>query len=171
MHLPCGPCVVRSWQSSDLDSLVRHADNPRISDNLRDRFPSPYTRVEGEKWLAQASQLMPETNFAIESGGAVVGGIGILLGQDIERVSAEIGYWLGESVWGRGIATAAVVGLSRYALATFDLTRLFALPFADNLASRRVLEKSGYHLEGILRRSAIKNGQVRDQALYGLLRE
>jgi ribosomal-protein-alanine N-acetyltransferase len=170
MHLPCGPCSIRSWQSSDLDALVHHANNPRIAQNMRDRFPSPYTRAAGEAWFALVAQLQPETNFAIEVDGEAAGGIGMILGKDIERVSAEIGYWLGESVWGRGIATAAVVGLSAYAFAHFDLTRLFAMAFADNTASRRVLEKAGYTFDCILRRSAIKNGQIRDQALYSLLR-
>jgi RimJ/RimL family protein N-acetyltransferase len=171
MHLPCGPCTVRSWQPGDLDALVRHGDNPRIAANMRDRFPSPYTRTDGEAWLALAAQMRPETSFAIELAGEAVGGIGLLLGHDIERVSAEIGYWLAQSVWGRGIATAAVVGLSEYAFHTFGLTRLFAIPFAGNFASRRVLEKAGFTLEAILRRSAIKNGQIQDQALYSLIRE
>jgi RimJ/RimL family protein N-acetyltransferase len=170
MHLACGPCILRSWRATDLDALVRHADNPHIAENLRDRFPSPYTRSAGEAWLAMAAQMRPGTNFAIEVGGEAVGGIGLMPSSDIERIGAEVGYWLGESFWGRGIATAAVAGLSAHAFATFDLIRLFALPFADNLASRRVLEKAGYTLEGILRSSAIKNGRIRDQALYALLR-
>ncbi len=168
MHLPCGPCIVRSWQSRDLDAIVPHADNPAVAQNMRDVFPSPYTRADGESWLALAAQSQPETNVAIECAGEAVGGIGLHLGIDIERVSAEVGYWLGESVWGRGIATAALVGLTQYAFNAFNLTRIFALPFADNLASRRVLEKVGFTLEGILRRSAIKNGRIRDQALYAL---
>jgi RimJ/RimL family protein N-acetyltransferase len=169
MHLPCGPCIVRSWRSGDLDALVRHADNPAIAQNLRDVFPSPYTRADGEAWLALAMQFQPESSFAIEHAGEAVGGIGLHLGKDIERVSAEVGYWLGECVWGRGIATAALAGLTQYAFGAFNLTRIFALPFADNLASRRVLEKAGFTLEAILRNSAIKKGQIRDQALYALI--
>jgi RimJ/RimL family protein N-acetyltransferase len=171
MQLLCGPCLIRSWKASDLDALVRHADNPRIAGNMRDRFPSPYTRDDGEVWLALAAQMQPETTFAIEVDGEAAGGIGLVLGSDIERVSAELGYWLGERLWGRGIATAAVIALSEYAFAPFGLTRLFAIPFAMNLASCRVLEKAGYTLEAILRRSAIKNGQIQDQALYSLVRE
>jgi RimJ/RimL family protein N-acetyltransferase len=166
MHLPCGPCVVRSWRSDDLDALIRHADNPRVAEQLRDRFPQPYTRAAGEAWIAVASSMQPESSFVVEAGGELVGGIGLHLGSDIERVSAEVGYWLGESAWGRGLATAALKAFVPYALSTFGLTRLFAVPFAYNLASRRVLEKAGFTLVGILRRSAIKNGQVVDQALY-----
>jgi ribosomal-protein-alanine N-acetyltransferase len=170
MQLDCGCCNVRSWRSSDLDALVRHADNPRVAQNLRDLFPSPYTKADGAKWLALMAQQRPETGFAIEVAGAAVGGIGVTVEQDIQRVSAEIGYWLGESFWGRGVATAALIGFSRYVFANFDVTRLFALAFVENAASMRVLEKSGYRLEGILRRSAIKNGQILDQAQYALIR-
>jgi RimJ/RimL family protein N-acetyltransferase len=169
MQLECGACIVRSWRAGDLDALVRHADNSAVAQNLRDAFPSPYTRADGESWLAFAAQRQPESNFAIECDGEAVGGIGLQLGRDIERVSAEIGYWLGESVWGRGIATAALVGLTQFAFDAFGLTRIFALPFEDNLASRRVLEKAGFVLEAVLRRSAVKNGRIRQQALYALV--
>jgi RimJ/RimL family protein N-acetyltransferase len=171
MHLSCGPCVVRSWRHDDLESLIRHADNPRIAAQLRDAFPQPYDRAAGVAWLTLAATMQPEVTFAIDVEGAAVGGIGLKLGTDVERVSAEVGYWLGEDFWGRGITTAALIGLSRWAFANLELTRLFALPFAHNTASRRVLEKAGFALEAILRKSAIKHGQVVDQALYALVRE
>src|SRR5262245_52603673 len=101
MHLPCGPCVLRSWRADDLDALLRHANNPRVASQLRDRFPHPYTRAAGEAWLAFARSIQPETSFVIEAGGELVGGLGLQLGDDIERVSAEVGYWLGEGAWGR----------------------------------------------------------------------
>ena len=170
MHLPCGPCALRSWRGDDLDALLRHADNPRVAAQLRDRFPHPYTRADGEAWLALATTMRPETNFAIEADGQFVGGIGLVLGHDVERVSAEVGYWLGEGVWGRGIASAAVRAVSEHAFAAYGLTRLFAVPYARNAASARVLEKAGYVLEGRLRRSAIKDGVVLDQLLYALVR-
>jgi RimJ/RimL family protein N-acetyltransferase len=166
MHLPCGPCSLRSWRGDDLDALIRHADNPLVAAQLRDRFPHPYTRGDGEAWLAVAASMRPETSFVIEVEGELVGGMGLVLGHDIERVSAEVGYWLGERAWGRGYATAALTAFAPWAATTFGLTRLFAVPFAHNLASRRVLEKAGFTLVGILRRSAIKDGQVLDQALY-----
>ncbi|MFO0842712.1 MAG: GNAT family N-acetyltransferase [Gemmataceae bacterium] len=170
MHLDCGPCAVRSWRADDLDALLRHADNPKVADNLRDRFPHPYTRQAGEGWLKVALTMRPETAFVIEHAGELVGGIGVQLNQDVERVSAEVGYWLGEAVWGCGLATAALVAFSRFAFDEFALTRLYALPFARNAGSRRVLEKAGYHLVGILRNSVIKHGEVLDQALYDLVR-
>jgi len=108
----------------------------------------------------------PETNFAIEVDGEAVGGIGLVLHQDIERCSAEIGYWLGQDYWGRGITGAALRAITPYAITQFALTRIYAVPFLRNTASIRVLEKAGYQLEGIMRRSAIKEGEVLDQALY-----
>jgi RimJ/RimL family protein N-acetyltransferase len=111
----------------------------------------------------------PECNFAMAVEGLAVGGIGLHLQGDVERVSAEIGYWLGESFWGRGIATEALGAVTRYGIETYHLTRVFALPFAHNTASCRVLEKAGYRLEGRLRRSAIKDGQIVDQLQYGFV--
>jgi RimJ/RimL family protein N-acetyltransferase len=108
----------------------------------------------------------PMCNFAIAVEGEAVGGIGFHLQGDVDRVSAEVGYWLGEAFWGRGIATDALVAVTRHAIARHGLTRMFALPFAYNEASCRVLEKSGYTLEGRLRRAAIKDGRIVDQLQY-----
>jgi RimJ/RimL family protein N-acetyltransferase len=171
VHLDCGCCVVRSWRCGDEDSLARHADDPGVWLNLRDRFPHPYTRADAEHWVRFASGQTPETAFAIDLGGQAVGGIGVELHGDIERCSAEVGYWLGRAFWGRGLATAAVRGLTAHALGTYSLTRVYALPFADNPASLRVLEKAGFRLEGRLRRSAVKDGVVRDQLLYAVTDE
>jgi RimJ/RimL family protein N-acetyltransferase len=118
-------------------------------------------------WIAK--QPSP-TVWAIEVNGEAIGGIGIELHTDVERVSAEIGYWLGEAMWGRGIATEALTAVTTEAFKRFDITRLYALPFADHAASVRVLEKAGYVREGHLRRSAIKDGKVRDQLLFAAYR-
>jgi RimJ/RimL family protein N-acetyltransferase len=166
MRLPLTHCEVRSWQHDDLESLVQHADNRKIWLNLRDRFPHPYTKRDGREFLRNMLTQRPETAFAITVGGQAVGGIGFVMMPDVERVSAEIGYWLGEPFWGRGISTEAVVAVTRYAIDTHRLTRLFASPFASNRASCRVLEKAGYVLEGRLRRSAIKDGRIIDQMQY-----
>jgi ribosomal-protein-alanine N-acetyltransferase len=166
MSIPLPSCEVRSWRSSDLDALVEHADNRRIWINLRDAFPHPYTRHDGRAFLRRARTLAPETLFAIAVSGAAVGGIGFMLRPDVERVSAEVGYWLGEAFWGRGIATDALRAITQHAIAAHGLTRLYAVPFAWNAASCRVLEKAGYVIEGRLRRSAVKDGVVVDQLQY-----
>jgi RimJ/RimL family protein N-acetyltransferase len=158
--------VVRAWRRTDADSLVRHANNPNVARQLRDRFPHPYTRANAAAFLSFAGVADPPTNLAVEVERNAIGGIGYVRGTDVERYSAEIGYWIGEAYWGRGIATEAVVLLTDYAFRELNLLRLFALPLADNAASIRVLEKAGYTQEAILRSSCVKNGDVRDQALY-----
>ena len=134
--------------------------------HLRDRFPYPYGIEAARTFLGWIARQPSPTVWAIEVDGEASGGIGIELHSDVERVSAEIGYWLGESVWGRGIATEALTAVTAEAFRRFEITRLYALPFADHSASVRVLEKAGYVREGHLRQSAIKDGKIRDQLLY-----
>ena len=164
-------CVVRSWEASDVPSLVAHANNRNIWINLRDRFPHPYTKADGQRFIRDSRQMDPETFFAIAVDGTAVGGIGFVLQSDVDRMSAEVGYWLGEGFWGRGIATDALVAVTNRAVERHGLTRVFALPFAHNTASCRVLEKAGYVLEARLRRSAIKNGVIVDQFQYAFIVE
>ena len=159
-------CAVRRWTADDVESLVRQADNVNIARQLRDRFPHPYTRSNAIAFLKHSTAADPPTNLAIEVDRQAVGGIGYVAGTDVERYSAEIGYWLGERYWGRGIVTEALVLVTTFAFTERNLLRLFALPFADNVASTRVLEKAGYVCEGIMRSSSVKYGQPRDQAMY-----
>jgi ribosomal-protein-alanine N-acetyltransferase len=154
---------------TDARSLASYANNRKIWINLRDRFPFPYTSRHAVEFLRSVVGREPETLFAIAVGGEAVGGIGFVLQQDVERVSAEVGYWLGEPFWGRGIATEALIALTTYALERHRLTRLFAVPFAANQGSCRVLEKAGYTLEARLRRSAIKDGVIMDQLQYAFI--
>ena len=170
MQLDLGCCGVRSFRDSDAAELARLANNRKVWLQLRDRFPHPYTIDDAHKFITLALGGNPETMFAVTVNDASVGSIGVVLHDDVERVSAEVGYWLGEPFWGRGIATRALIGFSRFALATYDLERLYALPFASNAASCRVLQKAGYRLEGRMRRSVIKAGTVQDQLLYAILR-
>jgi len=138
--------------------------------HLRDRFPFPYEIEQARTFLGWIAKQPSPTVWAIEVNGEAVGGIGIEMHTDVERVSAEIGYWLGEAMWGRGIATEALKAVTAEAFKRFEITRLYALPFADHAASVRVLEKAGYVREGHLRRSAIKDGKVRDQLLFAAYR-
>jgi ribosomal-protein-alanine N-acetyltransferase len=169
MLLRLSRCVVRSWEMSDVDSLARHADNHKIWINLRDAFPHPYTKHHAREFIRATRQRAPETLFAIAVDGQAIGGVGFVLHPDVERVSAEIGYWLAEPFWGRGIATEALTAVTTHAIDTHGLTRVYALPFAWNLPSCRVLEKAGFVLEARLRRSAIKDGVVTDQMQYAFI--
>ena len=166
MELVLASCLVRSWSWRDCDSIVRHANNRKVWINLRDRFPYPYTRKDSQTWLDCVVGMKPETNFAIAVGDEAVGGIGFSIQPDVGIRSAEIGYWLGEEYWGRGIATEALIAVSNHAFENFELCRLFAHVFAWNEASARVLEKAGYSLEGRLRKSVTKDYQTIDQLMY-----
>lgn len=163
-------CTLRPWRAGDEPSLVRHADNRNVSRNHRDRFPYPYTAADAADWIARVSAQARPTSFAIVVDGVAVGGIGIELGADVFRRSAEIGYWLGEPFWGRGIATEALRAMTDYAFQHFDICRLEAGVFDWNPASARVLEKAGYTLEGRARLAVFKDGQLGDRLLYALVR-
>ncbi len=160
---------MRSWRASDVESLARHADNRKIWINLRDAFPHPYTSRDARDFIRSVLQRTPETTFAIAVNDEAVGSIGFVLHPDVERVSAEIGYWLAEPLWGRGIVTEALGAVTGYAIETHGLTRIYAVPFVWNAASCRVLEKAGYVLEARLRHSAIKNGELTDQMQYAFI--
>jgi len=171
MRLDLKTCTVRSWEWRDRESIVRHANNRKVSLNLRDRFPHPYTERDARNWLDAVIGLEPETNFAIDVAGEAVGGIGYTIQYDVARRSAEIGYWLGEDFWGRGIATEALIAVTDHAFANHDLCRVFAHVFDWNGASARVLEKAGYTFEGRMRKSVTKEGQTIDQLMYAMIRE
>jgi ribosomal-protein-alanine N-acetyltransferase len=169
MLLTLNTCSVRSWRADDAEGIVRYANNYKIWINLRDAFPHPYTTQHARDFIRAIRNRTPETTFAIAVHDEPVGSIGFVLHPDVERVSAEIGYWLAEPFWGRGIASEALAAVTGYAIDAHHLTRVYAVPFAWNAASCRVLEKAGYVLEARLRRSAIKNGQVTDQLQYAFI--
>jgi ribosomal-protein-alanine N-acetyltransferase len=158
--------TLRPWRQADVPSLVKYANNPNVARQLRDRFPHPYTAADARQFIQSIAHARPTMSFAIVVGGEAAGAAGFAPGADVERYSAEVGYWLGEPFWGRGITVEAVTLLSEYAFGTCNMLRLFALPFADNAQSIRVLEKAGYTREAILRASSVKQGAPRDQALY-----
>jgi [ribosomal protein S5]-alanine N-acetyltransferase len=147
-------------------ALLEHADNINVAKHLRDRFPHPYTKQAAQEFLKHATAVPDQGNLAIDVGGSAVGAIGYVPGHDVERFSAEIGYWLGERFWGRGVGTEVVELLTRHAFEDLNFLRLFALPFADNAGSIRVLEKAGFAREGLLRSSCVKYGLPRDQLIY-----
>ena len=170
MLLDLGDLRVREWRREDIECLVRYANNANVAANLRDQFPHPYTRREGIEYLNYIRSMQVRTAFAIEFEGEAIGGVGFKQGSDIARLSMEMGYWLAEPFWGRGLTTRAVTASSDWAFEYYKVVRLFAMVFAHNAASMRVLEKSGFEREGVMRRSAIKNGVILDQVLYAKLR-
>jgi ribosomal-protein-alanine N-acetyltransferase len=167
----CGRCVVRDWEPSDKSALVRFANNRNIWRNLTDMFPHPYTDADAEWWFSYLAKMPESTHWAIEVDGMAAGAIGVTLREGIFAKSAEFGYWLAEPCWGRGIMSAAAKVISVFALAHFRLIRLEAAVFEWNPASMRVLEKRGFVREGVLRASAIKDGQIIDRVMYALVQD
>jgi len=166
-----GGTTIRALRHADAAALARLADDREVWLGLRDAFPHPYGIGDAVAFIAMAGHMDPQTLFAIEVDGTLAGGIGYTRRDDVERIGAEVGYWLGRAFWGRGIGTAALRLLTTQAFAAHpELRRLWAVPFARNVASVRVLEKCGYQREGTLRQSAIKDGVVCDQLIYATLR-
>ncbi|MCK9408231.1 MAG: GNAT family N-acetyltransferase [Bacteriovoracaceae bacterium] len=163
--------LLRPWHIGDESSLEQHANNRNVWINVRDHFPHPYTRGDAIRWVQHASMNLTETVFAITVNGIAVGSIGLVAKDDVYRKSMEIGYWIGEEFWGRGIVTEAVGAISDYAFATFDIVRLYADVFDWNIASARVLIKNGYTFEARLHRAVVKDGLIADALIYVKFKE
>lgn len=165
--------TLRKWQSEDAMSFAKYANNPKIAANLRDVFPNPYTLADAQ-WFVEdciAKEGARQCCRTIVVDGEAVGSIGIFLQDDVCRCSGELGYWLGEPFWGNGIMHRAVKQLCDFVFANYDICRIYAEPFAKNIGSRRVLEKAGFTLEGVMRQGIVKNGIVQDYCMYALLRD
>lgn len=162
---------LRPWNNKDIDPLVKYANNFNIAKNLTNQFPHPYTRENGEAFIKMATQDHPRRIFAIEVNGEAAGGIGLHPQTDIHARNAELGYWLAEPFWGKGIMTRAVEQIVEYGFKTFDIDRIFARPFGTNLGSQKVLEKAGFVLEARLEKTLFKNGKHLDELIYAVRRK
>lgn len=161
---------LRPWSPDDLGNLVKYANNFNIARYLTGMFPHPYTAEDGKRFLKMATEPQPLRIFAIEVDGEAAGGIGVHPQTDIHVMSAELGYWLAEPFWGRGIVTGAVRQTVEYAFENFGIVRLYARPFSNNPGSQRVLEKAGFELEARLKKSIFKNGELLDELIYSIVR-
>ena len=162
--------LIRSWTLDDVDSLVYHANNFNIAKYMTDAFPHPYSRTDGIAFIQLANQDDPVHMFAIAVDGKAVGGIGVHPQKDIMQKSAELGYWLGEPYWRKGIMTKAIEEMIEFAFTTYDITRLFARPFGNNIPSQKLLEKSGFILEARIPKVIFKNGEYLDELIYAIRR-
>lgn len=171
MQIRFGEWQLRSLQPDDAPALAKYGNTLAIWRNLWDRHPYPYGIEDAEEWIQFAMGQEPETIFAIASADEAIGCIGLLPQDDVARISAEVGYWLGEPFWNRGIATGALQALTKYAFTELGLVRLYATVMEWNPASARVLENAGYQYEGLLRKSVIKDGTILDQWLYAIVRD
>lgn len=165
-------CRIRKWELSDAKDLAAALSNKKVQDNLRDGLPYPYTEQDGKEFIsAMLSADENETfSFAIMVDDKVVGSIGIFRQGNIHSQTAELGYYIAEEYWGKGIMTEAVKQICAYVFAKSDIIRIYAEPFAYNIASCRVLEKVGFQYEGTLRSNAVKNGKAIDMKMYSLLK-
>ena len=157
---------LREWNEADLDNLVKYANNFNIAKWLTNGFPHPYTYEDGKAFLSMFAKDKPAKVFAIEVNGNAVGSIGIFPQTDIHEKNAEMGYWLAEEYWGKGIMLKAIQEIVDYGFQTFDIIRIFARPFSTNLKSQRVLEKAGFVCEARLKNALFKNGEFIDELIY-----
>jgi len=157
---------IRPWKPEDAGALAAICNNRKIWLNVRDRFPHPYTVANAVEWIKFTGDQKPMQNMAIVYKGRIAGSIGVMPKEDVYRKSIEIGYFLGEPFWGKGIATLAVGQLLEYIKTNFDVIRVYAEVFKHNTASMRVLEKNGFHLEGIREKAVIKNNIILDDCVW-----
>lgn len=159
---------LRPWKYDDANELASLANNEKVSAYMRDAFPYPYSLEAAQSFLelCKAANPVQELYYAVTVNGILAGGAGLILGRDVACRSAEVGYWLGEKFWGRGIATQAIRQLCEIGFQKFDIVRLEATVFANNIASQHVLEKCGFVREGILRKSVWKRGVLQDSIMY-----
>ncbi len=164
--------TLRPWQMTDASVIAPYADDPLVAQNLRDVFPNPYTVADAEEFIRSCMEREGQGQMcrAIVADGKAVGSISLVLGSDVYRRSAELGYWLGRPFWRRGIMTAAVREMCALGFETWEILRIHAEPYAGNAGSRGVLEKAGFTLEGILRKSVCKNGEILDSCVYAKLK-
>jgi RimJ/RimL family protein N-acetyltransferase len=162
--------IIRQWKTDDANNLVKYANNIHIWNNLRNYFPHPYTMEHANSWIDNSFVASPLINFAIDLDGEAIGGIGLIFNTDVYVLSAEIGYWIGEEFWGKGITTEAIRQMVEYSFYYFDIVRIYAEVFENNKASMRTLEKNGFYLEGVRRKSVFKNNAIMDDYIWVKLR-
>ena len=165
IELGGGYCL-RGFLYGDAKSIAHHGNNPNIAINMRDSFPNPYTLAHARAWIQHVKEHESKTRFVIAHGQDAVGEIGFVSQLDVHRYSAEIGFWVSEEHWGKGVMSKAVACVSDYAFSSRGVVRLFADVNERNQASGKVLEKCGFALEGVLKKHIYKDGTFYDQFLY-----
>lgn len=161
---------LRPWTKEDVASLTKYANNPNIAKFMTDSFPHPYAEANAHAFIEFATKNSPVNIFAIEINGEATGGIGLHAQNDIYRRNMELGYWLAEPFWGKGVITAAVKQMVDYGFKTFEIDRIFARPFGTNTGSQKVLEKAGFKPEGRFEKTFFKNGEYLDELIYAVRR-
>ncbi|MCL2383468.1 MAG: GNAT family N-acetyltransferase [Oscillospiraceae bacterium] len=164
---------IRKWRIEDAEELSNAMNNKKILDNLRDGIPYPYTIEHAKEFIMKMLSVKTDSEYswAIIVDNKVAGNIGAIRKSNIHSHTAEMGYYISEPHWGKGIMTNVVKEVCKYIFENTDIIRIFAEPFADNIASCKVLEKAGFELEGVLRKNAIKNGEILNTKIYSIINE
>ncbi len=157
---------IRNWQISDAQALAAVANNRNVWNSIRNEFPSPYTVMDALAWIKHANEEKPVANFAIEIGHVVAGNISCIWHKDVYAKTVEVGYFIGENYWGKGIASAAVALMLEAIKKNKEIVRIEAKIFDGNGASARVLEKNNFVLEGIRKNAIFKNGLIADEQVW-----
>lgn len=160
--------TLRSWHINDVDDLVASANNKNIAQFMADVFPHPYTIENGKTFIMFATTNPNSKIFAIIVDGKPAGSIGLHLQTDILRKNAEIGYWLGEPFWGKGIITKVIPQVLDYGFKNMDIVRVFARIMGNNIASQKVVQKCGFVLEGKYEKTIFKNNEFLDELIYAV---
>jgi [ribosomal protein S5]-alanine N-acetyltransferase len=160
--------ILRRLTNEDRSSLARLVNNKKIWDNVRDYLPFPYTENDAASFISLTIQETIPMTFAIEYQGQFCGVIGITAQSDVYKKTAEIGYWIGEPFWKKGIATIAVKLITNYGLQTLDYIRIHTGVFEYNVGSMRVLEKNGYTKDGVFKKAVFKNGKIWDEHRFSI---
>lgn len=171
MEIRLTNATLRPWRITDAPALAAAANNRKVWLMLRDRMAHPYTRADAENYIRLQLDNARASTFCIECEGRAAGGIGVHPQDDVNRITAELGYWLAEPYWSRGIATEAVRAIVAHGFEQRPLRRIEAFVFENNPASARVLEKAGFRYEGRMRQNVIKDGEVLDSLIYARLRD
>src|SRR5205085_244389 len=158
--------ILRKWKRSDAGALAWIANNKNIADNLRDIFPHPYKKKDAKSWIENVKKQDIANSYCVEVDGQVAGSVGFFQKDDVYRKNVEIGYFIGEPFWGRGVATEAMSLALEIIKNNFDAVRVYAEVFAHNKASMRVLEKNGFYLESTRKKAVIKNGVISDDQVW-----
>ena len=163
---------LKKWELSDAASVAQYANNKKIADFLRNGFPYPYTDADAVSYIYGFMNDTPERVCrAIAVDGRAVGSIGVFVREDVYSKNAEIGYWLGEPFWNKGVMSSAIRQMCSLAFDSLPIIRIYAEPFAHNTGSCRALEKAGFTLEGVLKNSIFKNNRIYDSCIYALLKD
>ena len=162
---------LRPWAITDASSLAEYANNYDIAKNMTNAFPHPYTLADAERFIEMVSKQNPVQVFTIEIEGKACGGIGLFPQSDIYCKNAEMGYWLAEPFWGKGIISLAIKQMVEYGFRTWDINRIYARPFGSNTASQKVLEKTGFKLEARLNSTIYKQGEFQDELIYSIRKD